>query len=662
MSRRCIVLSAMLLACLGAGCPMTTTPPQSNLNPKQWTQLQSDEQGTGFNSVHTSFAVPGLHKWVANTAGDMAYCSPAVSLQNQIWVGTLNRNLIGYNADGTEAHRRLVDGAIVSSPAVDEDGRVFYLYQHQQLSDNSIVTYLEMYDPGDNSVRRNFNQPIFTTTASPKIWSDYVFVPAGSTLYVFNRWTMELVTQASGCNDNLTCGSYDGPFLLQFLACLVVEPTSLLTGGCTSGSGFNHGESANFRISNPSVSIVDNSTIVGDVNIPIVIMATDHCLTAFNFDPHGINQSIPLQVRWNQVIVPIDCDHFGQGVSMTTPAVLDGTQVVVGISDPDVGFIQSYDVSDGTFLWGHQAYAQAPPVAALRQIYVATPNSLLVLDSNGAQVSETPLEGIGGGISLSLDFAYVMTTKGLYSYALDPAKPMSFDGEVLDGTHFGFTVPAIAQDGTVYLATPNGSVVAYENTPVGPFQFPRLRPPVTFASPTDGQAIGYAAGQTLRVSLTGGDSGFTGDIAIRSDVDGLLCQFHVDGVTEASCTTTKPLTLGTQVLTAFATDSDGGQQSAQVSVTVINHSPSVQITSPANHAGLSSQVTTALSAQVSDVDESIPDSRIAWTSDLQGALGTGRTLNVVLMDGTHVLTCTATDEKGAIATASVTVTVGDPIP
>ncbi len=356
--------------------------------------------------------------------------------------------------------------------------------------------------------------------------------------------------------------------------------------------------------------------------------------------------------------MPLDCDHIEDSLRATSPAVLDGTQVVIGI-EGEVGFVQSYDVSDGTFLWGHRAVAQSPPVAALRHIYVVTPTRLRELDGNGKLVSAAPLQGEGGGVSLSLDFVYVMTSEGIHSIPFDPAKPSSFDGLTLDRTHYGYSVPTIAADGTIYFSSPNGFLTAYRNAPLGPFDFPRELPHATWISPQDGQAIGYTAGRPMLVTFTGS---LTGEVAISSNVDGLICQVAVDGAGEATCTTSMPMSLGDHVLTVFATDQSGEQLTAQVTVSVINNAPTVHITSPMDQTYLYSTVTNTLTAQVTDADETIPDARIQWKSDVQGALGAGRSLDVTLINGNHTLTCTATDEKGAQTTASVHVTVTVPIP
>lgn len=640
MSRRFGLLTLLAFVCLGGQC---TTPQKTILEPRIWTQTQGDEQGTGFNAVHTTYALPPLRKWVANV-GDMAYSSPVMGHSGTVWVGTVTGELVGIAPDGTEQTRVYGGGSIISTPAVDDDGRVFFLGQY--VTENTFRTILQEYDPAIGQFAAIINPPPMKTGASPKIWKDYVFVPSGFKLHVFNRWSVEPIAEAQGC-PTVVCGSFDPSFVETAIICLGTLFTADLLG-LVDCHGFS-GAAVDMPTVQPSVAIVDNISFLEDPNHPIVVMATEQCLSAFDFTPEAANPQARLKYRWQHEIVPVDCDHAT--IRLTTPAVLDGSQVVIG---DDKNFVRSYDISDGTFLWKTNVGepVQAPPVAALRQIYVVTKNHLVVLDSDGDILSKTPLQGIGGGAALSLDFVYVMTTEGIHSFGLDPTNAQSFDGTILDGTHFGYTTPAIGIDGTVYLSTPNGPLVAFGNQPLtSGFVVPR----VSWVEPIDGVMIHYPAGRSLRAALKSGGT-FTGDVAISSNVDGILCNFHVDNLREGSCLTTKPLTLGPHVFTVFATDASGGQRTAQINVEVINTPPAVTITAPLDGASLYPNV--SLAAQVTDAEESeIPAAKITWKSDIDGDLGTGASLDVTLTLGTHVLSCTATDEKGETTTTSITVTI-----
>jgi outer membrane protein assembly factor BamB len=659
MNRRYVLIisSLVFLMCLRAQC----TPPQPGENllaPRQWMQLQSDEQGSGFNGVHSTFAVPSNRKWQVNI-GDMAFSSPVIDIQGNIWVGNVAGELVGIRPNGTEKTRVNVGGSIVSSPAVDVDGRVFVLAQYQE--GDSFRTILREYDPAVGFAPVD-NPPQYKSTASPKIWDRYVFVPADTTLRVYDRWTLGLVDEHSACS-NLACGFFEPPLWVQaignFVGCFgTLYTTELL--GLIDCFGFSIGASPGLIIE-PSVAIVDNANIVDDIRKPIIVLATPRCLTAFNFDPTG---SPKLKVRWSQEMAEDDCDF--EVPRLTTPAILDAEQVVIGT---DNGVVVSYHIDDGRILWNHSTSLsldnpesiQAPPVAGIRQIYVVTTHYLVVLDSNGEETARITLDGIGGGVSQSLDFVYVMTSKGIYSVRLNPDGTIdlqTFDRADLDASHVGSSVPAIDRDGNIFLSTPNGSLFAYGQ---GPLFIAALRAPqISWISPVEGELINYSPGRTLNVSLDD-ETGFTGEVVINSNVDGELCRFHADAANEGSCITENPLTLGTHVLTVFVTDENGVQQSASINVQVVNNALTVQITAPEDGATLFSTIPINLTAQTFVPDETIPDEHINWKSDVQGDLGIGHSLDVLLSNGTHVITCTATDSASAEASDSIIITVIAPI-
>src|SRR5439155_1729722 len=66
---------------------------------------------------------------------------------------------------------------------------------------------------------------------------------------------------------------------------------------------------------------------------------------------------------------------------------------------------------------------------------------------------------------------------------------------------------------------------------------------------------------------------------------------------------------------------------------------------------------TTLTASAGDLEDGDLSAAIQWTSDRDGALGTGGSVSHMLSEGTHQLTATVTDRGGLTATATVTVEV-----
>jgi hypothetical protein len=99
--------------------------------------------------------------------------------------------------------------------------------------------------------------------------------------------------------------------------------------------------------------------------------------------------------------------------------------------------------------------------------------------------------------------------------------------------------------------------------------------------------------------------------------------------------------------------------SAAVAVHVNNGTPSVAVTFPADGHAVARTGTLVLEAAASDAEEgAIPPERVTWSSDRDGALGTGARREVSgLTAGRHTVTATAVNAWGTPASASIHVDV-----
>jgi hypothetical protein len=179
-------------------------------------------------------------------------------------------------------------------------------------------------------------------------------------------------------------------------------------------------------------------------------------------------------------------------------------------------------------------------------------------------------------------------------------------------------------------------------------------PTVTIESPTDGAS--FQAGQSIH--FTGSatdpeDGALSGDALVwTSDVSG---QIGLGADVQSALAE-----LGAHTITLTATDSDGNSRSAKVTITITaSDAPLVTITSPPDgqEASIGEPIDFTATVQASS-GRSVAPSDIVWESDLDGQIGIGATIRTSLAtEGTHTITCTATDDQGQKGSASITVNV-----
>jgi hypothetical protein len=116
---------------------------------------------------------------------------------------------------------------------------------------------------------------------------------------------------------------------------------------------------------------------------------------------------------------------------------------------------------------------------------------------------------------------------------------------------------------------------------------------------------------------------------------------------------------GSHVITAKAADKNGNTGTAvkTVSVTWVNATPSVQILDIVPGAAGSEGQVHEFTGTAADDEEGNVSGSIAWSSSLEGSLGTGERLLSTLRPGTHTITARVCDSKGACSAATKTVSV-----
>jgi hypothetical protein len=124
--------------------------------------------------------------------------------------------------------------------------------------------------------------------------------------------------------------------------------------------------------------------------------------------------------------------------------------------------------------------------------------------------------------------------------------------------------------------------------------------------------------------------------------------------------------VGSVLLELIADDAHGASGNAQVHFIVDSGTgfPSVKIINPTDgQAFTAGTPVTFVATGLGANGASLPDSQLQWSSDKDGPLGTGSTIQKTLTSGSpaiHVITLTATDpQTGNSATDKVTITVND---
>ena len=193
---------------------------------------------------------------------------------------------------------------------------------------------------------------------------------------------------------------------------------------------------------------------------------------------------------------------------------------------------------------------------------------------------------------------------------------------------------ASANSPTVNVTFPNGGEVL--NDPTATFTWTATDP--------DGDALSY----TLEYSADNGTTWQTLAINWNSE------SFTVD-VTKLH---------GSNQALARVTASDGfncAQAQSQGTFTVPDHAPTADVSSPEDNRLYVGEQMIILEGTGSDIEDGALDgSRLAWTSDLNGPLGTGTSLAInamTLQEGTHTITLTATDSTNQTGSASISIRI-----
>jgi len=177
-------------------------------------------------------------------------------------------------------------------------------------------------------------------------------------------------------------------------------------------------------------------------------------------------------------------------------------------------------------------------------------------------------------------------------------------------------------------------------------------PSVTISAPSGGTSFA----STTSISFSGSasdaqDGNISGKLVWTSNLVGTIGS-------GGSFSTTLPA--GSHIVTASVVDSGGLKASKQISITVTastNTAPAVTISTPtATSFPYGASISFAGSA--SDTQDGNLTSRLVWSSNLVGQIGTGGAFAVSLPSGSQVITASVTDSGGLTSSKQISINVG----
>ncbi|MGI9201745.1 MAG: immunoglobulin-like domain-containing protein, partial [Woeseiaceae bacterium] len=187
-----------------------------------------------------------------------------------------------------------------------------------------------------------------------------------------------------------------------------------------------------------------------------------------------------------------------------------------------------------------------------------------------------------------------------------------------------------------------------------------VEPTVTITAPANNSTFNVGSLVNFTAAATDAeddDTILTSQITWSSDLDGALAGTG-GGISTSS------LSAGSHTITASVTDSELLLGTDSITVNV-NAAPTVTITAPANNSDFDSGTSINFEAGATDAEDNDNplSNQITWSSDVNGALGTGRSINVsTLSVGSHVITAAVTDSDGSPGSDSISVTINNTAP
>jgi len=231
----------------------------------------------------------------------------------------------------------------------------------------------------------------------------------------------------------------------------------------------------------------------------------------------------------------------------------------------------------------------------------------------------------------------------------------SLDGPVGTGASVSTSALGVGVHAITLTATDPGGA---SGTDVVSIEIVVNQPPaVTISVPADGSEVVEGLPVSLVGSAVDPESGAVpgSRLSWSSSLDGPI---GTGAAVEADA-----LSVGTHVVTLRATDDRGLAGTGSIELTILpNAPPTAAISAPADGSEFLQGTDVTFAGSGTDPEQGeLPGSALAWSSDRDGALGTGTSFAASdLSVGDHRVTLTATDQQGRTGAATVSVRITTP--
>jgi hypothetical protein len=259
------------------------------------------------------------------------------------------------------------------------------------------------------------------------------------------------------------------------------------------------------------------------------------------------------------------------------------------------------------------------------------------------QVQTDPLENPPAGTAYCLELYDAGSIK-LAGYCFDVSFDYGDSTMPMTVAPFGLTVP--------FPPTTRQTVLKHGSTPVATRTVSNNTPTVSVALPSGGgvKTINWTAqdldGDTLSYSVLYSADNKSSWYAVATDLTQTVYSLDTSQLPGG-------LNAFVRVLASDGVNTGEGDAGP---FAVVGKQPTALINAPADGAAYAPGENVLLEGDGFDPEDgSLPDSALSWSSDRDGALGTGRTVERNdLSAGTHIVTLAVSDSNSNLATASVT--------